>query len=65
MIIITLYAGLENEGWFDPWLLLSCFKRKLASLGVQFVHGEVVGLNVEQEKVKHVQVSIYYCYDKN
>lgn len=65
MIMITLYAGLENEGWFDPWLLLSCFKRKLVSLGVQFVHGEVVGLNVEQDKVKHVQVSIYYCYDKN
>lgn len=48
--------GQVNEGWFDPWLLLSAFKKKLLSLGVQFVHGEVTGLNLEQNKVKQVQV---------
>ena len=36
-------TGLQNEGWFDPWLFLAALKTKAASLGVQFVKGEVVG----------------------
>ncbi|XP_072094519.1 FAD-dependent oxidoreductase domain-containing protein 1 isoform X3 [Mobula birostris] len=35
--------GLENEGWFDPWLLLNAFRRKAISMGVHQCHGEVVG----------------------
>ncbi|XP_032905856.1 FAD-dependent oxidoreductase domain-containing protein 1 [Amblyraja radiata] len=35
--------GLENEGWFDPWLLLNAFRRKAISMGVYPCHGEVVG----------------------
>ncbi|XP_072342890.1 FAD-dependent oxidoreductase domain-containing protein 1 isoform X1 [Scyliorhinus torazame] len=37
------YTGLENEGWFDPWLLLNAFRRKAISMGVYPCHGEVVG----------------------
>jgi hypothetical protein len=33
----------DNEGWFDPWLLLSAFRQKAASLGVSFVPGAAVG----------------------
>lgn len=33
----------KNEGYFDPWALLSAMKRKALSLGVDFVQGEVVG----------------------
>lgn len=35
--------GLENEGWFDPWTLLSAFRRKAISLGVVPCSGEVTG----------------------
>ncbi|KAJ6223921.1 hypothetical protein RDWZM_002466 [Blomia tropicalis] len=34
--------GLMNEGWLDPWSLLSAFKSKAQSLGVEYVEGEVV-----------------------
>ncbi|KAG8568185.1 hypothetical protein GDO81_013908 [Engystomops pustulosus] len=44
--------GLENEGWFDPWLLLSALRRKALSMGVLHCHGEVTGFNyVTQEMV--------------
>ncbi len=33
--------GYENEGWFDPWALLSCLRLKAMHLGVHFVPGEV------------------------
>ncbi|XP_072211017.1 FAD-dependent oxidoreductase domain-containing protein 1 [Excalfactoria chinensis] len=33
--------GLENEGWFDPWSLLTAFRRKAMSLGVYSCVGEV------------------------
>ncbi|KAK7068529.1 FAD-dependent oxidoreductase domain-containing protein 1 [Halocaridina rubra] len=36
--------GLENEGWFDPWSLLSCLKRKAISLGAEYVDGKVTSL---------------------
>lgn len=35
--------GLENEGWFDPWTLLTAFRRKAISLGVVPCCGEVTG----------------------
>ncbi|XP_014672781.1 PREDICTED: FAD-dependent oxidoreductase domain-containing protein 1-like [Priapulus caudatus] len=40
--------GVENEGWFDPWSLLSAFKKKAMSLGVQYIKGEVVGFEFEK-----------------
>ena len=49
-------VGYRNEGWFDPWILLSGFKRKAMSLGVDYVHGEVTSINVECDRVKSVQV---------
>ncbi|XP_069750533.1 FAD-dependent oxidoreductase domain-containing protein 1 [Narcine bancroftii] len=41
-IVLASY-GLENEGWFDPWLLLNAFRRKAISMGVYQCFGEVVG----------------------
>lgn len=35
--------GLENEGWFDPWILLNAFRRKAISMGVIQCCGEVTG----------------------
>ncbi|XP_022205180.2 FAD-dependent oxidoreductase domain-containing protein 1 isoform X1 [Nilaparvata lugens] len=35
--------GLENEGWFDPWLLLQALRKKAQYYGAEYVEGEVVG----------------------
>lgn len=32
--------GLEKEGWFDPWVLLSAFKKKALQLGARYINGE-------------------------
>ncbi|HVJ43109.1 MAG TPA: FAD-binding oxidoreductase [Dongiaceae bacterium] len=37
--------GPVNEGWLDPYSLLQAFKRKARSLGVTYLHDEVVGLD--------------------
>ncbi len=36
--------GISGEGWFDGYALLQAFRRKARSLGVDFIHGTVVGL---------------------
>ena len=36
--------GYENEGWFDPWALLTGLKMKAKDLGVHFIEGEVHNL---------------------
>ncbi|XP_055551912.1 LOW QUALITY PROTEIN: FAD-dependent oxidoreductase domain-containing protein 1 [Falco cherrug] len=41
--------GLEDEGWFDPWTLLSAFRRKATYLGVQSCSGEVRGFVISNE----------------
>ena len=38
----------EDEGWFDPWLLLSAFKNKIKSLGVDIITGRVTGFNPDK-----------------
>lgn len=38
--------GMENEGWFDPWSLLKCFKSKALELGVRYFNGDVSGFHV-------------------
>ena len=52
-----LHKGYQGEGWFDPWLLLNSFKKKARALEVEFIPGEVVGINVSNDKVKSVEVS--------
>lgn len=34
--------GLEKEGWFDPWSLLTLFKNGAQEKGARFIDGEVV-----------------------
>lgn len=36
--------GYENEGWFDPWALMSSFRMKAMSMGVTFIKGEVYNM---------------------
>ncbi|XP_017757907.1 PREDICTED: FAD-dependent oxidoreductase domain-containing protein 1 [Eufriesea mexicana] len=42
--------GLEKEGWFDPWALLSAFKKKALLLGAQYVSGEAQGFTHKEDK---------------
>ena len=39
---VTLAADCEeDEGWFDPWLLLSAYKNKIRDLGVEIRRASV------------------------
>ncbi len=44
-VVFVTVPGLQNEGWFDPWLLMAALKMKLASWDTKFVTGEVVGFD--------------------
>jgi sarcosine oxidase len=46
--------GPVNEGWLDPYSLLQAFRRKARSLGVTYLHDEVVGLDADKRQVKSV-----------
>ncbi|CAL7950252.1 unnamed protein product [Xylocopa violacea] len=35
--------GLEKEGWFDPWALLSALKKKAITLGAEYLTAEAQG----------------------
>lgn len=57
------HPGLENEGWFDPWMLLNAFRRKAISMGVYQCFGEVTGLCLCQyhsivEQTSHVHTGL-------
>ncbi|XP_072303126.1 FAD-dependent oxidoreductase domain-containing protein 1 [Eucyclogobius newberryi] len=49
-VVLASY-GLENEGWFDPWTLLSAFRRKAISMGVIPCSGEVTGCQYQTNTV--------------
>ena len=49
--------GLADEGWFDAHALLQGFRRKARSLGVTEVTGEVVGLDVGDDRIEGVRLA--------
>lgn len=49
--------GLADEGWFDAFALLQAFRRKARSLGVEYVAGEVVGLDADGDAVRGVRLA--------
>ena len=61
-MFIIILLGISNEGWFDPYLLLNAFKRKILSLGVHMIYGEVKGLNIKDEQINSVQVSVHTVF---
>lgn len=40
--------GLENEGWFDPWALLTLFKKRAIELGTEYVNAEAVNFEFKE-----------------
>lgn len=49
--------GLSDEGWFDAYALLQVFRRKARSLGVEYVAGEVVGIDRTGDRVTGVRLA--------
>lgn len=47
---MIIFIGLENEGVFDTWQLLSALREKNITLGVQYVKGEVEGFEFSQSR---------------
>nr|XP_023012360.1 FAD-dependent oxidoreductase domain-containing protein 1-like [Leptinotarsa decemlineata] len=47
--------GLEKEGWFDPWSLLTLLKNGAKQLGAQYVTGEAVDFLFEEKSSIMVQ----------
>ena len=49
--------GLADEGWFDAHALLQGFRRRARSLGVEERTGEVVGIDVDADRVVGVRLA--------
>ncbi|WP_336064684.1 NAD(P)/FAD-dependent oxidoreductase [Serratia sp. 201] len=49
--------GLSGEGWFDSFGLLQGFRKKARSLGVTYIHDEVVGLTRNDDKIERVHLA--------
>ena len=49
--------GLSGEGWFDAHALLQSFRAKARSLGVEYLAGTVVGIDVHGDAVAGVRLA--------
>jgi FAD-dependent oxidoreductase domain-containing protein 1 len=49
--------GERDEGWLDPWSLMSLFRRAAIDHGVTWHAGDIVGIDVEPGKVTAVQLA--------
>eukprot|EP00118_Oscarella_pearsei_P011470 m.77450 g.77450 ORF g.77450 m.77450 type:complete len:427 (+) comp36032_c0_seq9:855-2135(+) len=49
--------GQKNEGWFDPWQLLTSFKKKAASMGVTYMEANATKVDVHHNKVNSIWCS--------
>ena len=56
LLTLLHVLGLKNEGWFDPWLLLQAFRKKIVSMGVQVINAEVTGVSVLDNRVQGAKV---------
>lgn len=55
--------GLEKEGWFDPWSLLTLLKNGAQENGVRYVEGEVVDFTFQEKMDMHVEGVDYGTYE--
>ena len=49
--------GRTGEGWFDGWGLMQAYRRKARSLGVTYLHGEVVDIERANGRVTAVHLA--------
>jgi FAD-dependent oxidoreductase domain-containing protein 1 len=48
--------GVSGEGWFDAWSLLSLVRGAAKDLGVQYLHGNVVGFDTAGGRIQGVRM---------
>ena len=49
--------GVNGEGWFDGYSLLTAFAAKARSQGVSYVRGEVCGLGVRDSRIESIRLA--------
>lgn len=55
--LAVAHLGLSKEGWFDGYAITRAFRRKAASLGVEYVAEEVTGIGREGSRVTDVRTA--------
>lgn len=53
--------GIENEGCFDPWALITMLKTKAMELGVTYVHGDLYNFYHEGARRPRRRRIIFNC----
>jgi FAD-dependent oxidoreductase domain-containing protein 1 len=58
MTVDDLGAGVlsPDDGWLDPYGVLQGLRKKARALGAEFVHDEVVGLDIEQRRPRAIRL---------
>ncbi|MCX2891169.1 MULTISPECIES: NAD(P)/FAD-dependent oxidoreductase [Pseudomonas] len=49
--------GTRNEGWFDAWALMQLVRRAARQRGVEYIHDEVVGLDVQGGRITGLRLA--------
>lgn len=49
--------GIQGEGWFDGYLLLQLYRTRARALGVEYVHGEAIGLQTRGSRVVALELA--------
>src|SRR5260221_9697488 len=59
MNVEDLGAGVlsPDDGWLDPYGVLQGLRKKARALGAEFVNDEVVGLDVEQRRLRAIRLN--------
>ncbi|KAK4880220.1 hypothetical protein RN001_008366 [Aquatica leii] len=55
--------GLEKEGWFDPWALLTILKRGAINLGAEYIQGEAVGFSFKTQQDIYMDGALTGSYE--
>ncbi len=50
-------VGEANEGWLDPYALMTAFRAKARALGVEYRDGEVTGVAVRSDRVEGLNLA--------
>jgi len=55
--VVLASHGVANEGWFDGPGLMQAFRRKARVQGAAYLHDEVVGMDVAQDRVTTLRLA--------
>ena len=55
--IAAACQGIRNEGWFDPYSLLTALKNKSLSLGVHYLEDEAISVRRQSNRVTKIELA--------